>query len=850
MAHSRIARITSGAGSALQVLALMGAGIAASTMLAAPAMAQDFTNVTATGRVVGTDGNGINGATVTVTSNDEGFTRSVTTGNGGTYRVPSLPTGNYTFAITADGYESFTDPDIRLTPDRTGNQFALVSVNANDTGAIVVQAGRLEVADFERNTTGAVIDIGDLAQRVPVARDLTSVIQLAPGTTTGDAGFGNLPNIAGSSVSENQFFVNGLNITNFRNGLGSTTVPFEFYESIEIKNGGYPAEFGRSTGGFVNAITKSGSNEYHAGVLVNFSPNGLRADERDTIFSENSHEYDQRIDASFFLSGPIIKDRLFIYGLYQTRYTETTNTVLGYRRQCNDGTQTCDTDLLPNGAPNLATSRTSDDFETFGTRFDRSKTTSPFYAVKVDAVPIDGQRLEFTYFDTSGTTQIDSYGYNAFNTNNAAFPFLGSGRDGQLGQGAFQGTEVDGYGGENYVGRYTGTFTNWLTVSAAYGKNKDKETAGSSRDDFPFILDNRDRSRPGNATQIIEQNFDTREFYRADVDLYFNLFGTHHVRFGYDRENLTTDSTTSYTGGVAYQYFNSGATGDAFVPTPNTNYVTSRTFVNGGVFDTKNEAYYIQDNWSLFGDRLNLNLGLRNDRFENKNVDGDTYYSSGDNFSPRVGASFDVLGDGLTKLYGSFSRYYLPIAANTNIRLAGAELDFTKVNLLNGVNADGTPIIGAPVLDGENNTPCPDTGTANCDVNGDGTATSTVATIAQNLTAQSLDEYILGLEHNFGGGIRASIYFTHRNLNDSLEDSAIDAAVNQFCQDNGIGVDPNRSDFDECSDIYFGFNQYVLNNPGKGGTITLQGCPTRRNRRADNKLYSRTTRLSCCKAPV
>src|SRR3546814_7178177 len=75
--------------------------------------------------------------------------------------------------------------------------------------------------------------------------------------------FGDLASAVGSSVSENVFYVNGLNITDFRQGLGSVTVPFEFYETVDVKNGGYPAEFGRATGAFVNATTKSGSNEFH-----------------------------------------------------------------------------------------------------------------------------------------------------------------------------------------------------------------------------------------------------------------------------------------------------------------------------------------------------------------------------------------------------------------------------------------------------------------------------------------------------------------------------------------------------------------------------------------------------------
>src|SRR3546814_20516586 len=87
------------------------------------------------------------------------------------------------------------------------------------------------------------------------------------------------------------------------------------------------------------------------------------------------------------------------------------------------------------------------------------RTSSPFYAGKIDAVIVDGQRLEFTYFNTSGTTVRNIY--NAYNPETNM-------------SGPYSSTQLFEYGGENYVGRYTGQFTDWLTISAAYGKNKNR----------------------------------------------------------------------------------------------------------------------------------------------------------------------------------------------------------------------------------------------------------------------------------------------------------------------------------------------------------------------------------------
>ncbi|MGC1271218.1 MAG: TonB-dependent receptor, partial [Croceibacterium sp.] len=382
--------------------------------------------------------------------------------------------------------------------------------------------------------------------------------------------------------------------------------------------------------------------------------------------------------------------------------------------------------------------------------------------------------------------------------------------------GTFSSAERLQYGSENYVGRYTGNMADWLVVSAAYGKSKLRDSTLPLDTVRPYVVDNR-TSPPaiiGNASNIIELAQDEREFFRFDADWYFDLFGSHHVRVGYDNESLTSDNRTVYTGNAAYNYYTAGA-GDIFAP-QGVDYVAARTFVSGGLFKTKNEAFYIQDNWSLFDNRLQLQLGIRNDRFKNFNADGDVFYSSGDQWGPRAGFTFDVFGDQKAKLYGSFGRYYLPIPSNTNIRLAGAEYDLTRYNRLLGVNSDGTPIIGAPLVGFEGADSCYDTSINNCENVSDGTANPTEALVSKNLKPQSVDEFILGGEVRMGGGWKFGLYGTYRKLNESLEDVAIDAAVQAYCDENQLDCNTASG-----SPIWSGFHQYVLVNPGAASTITL-----------------------------
>ncbi len=106
----------------------------------------------ATGRVMGTDGKPVGGATVTVTSAAQGFTRTATTEADGSYVISALPQGTYSFTVAADGYDSFTDPAVRLIQGRAANQFNLQPVNAGTSGEIIVTAGRVQVVDFSSNT--------------------------------------------------------------------------------------------------------------------------------------------------------------------------------------------------------------------------------------------------------------------------------------------------------------------------------------------------------------------------------------------------------------------------------------------------------------------------------------------------------------------------------------------------------------------------------------------------------------------------------------------------------------------------------------------------------------------------
>jgi hypothetical protein len=768
------------------LMALVAVPAAAVLLAPTQAAAQNLVQGAVAGTVETQTGAPVSGATVTLQSVSQGFTRTYTTGANGEFRAVALPQGQYVATVTSSGNETLTDTVSVGAGGTTSLTFTVGRVGGLDTSGatsvddIVVVGVRQAVSEFDATTTGLTVNVEQLSANIPLARDASSVALLAPGVTASDTAFGSIPTIGGASAGENTYFINGLNITKFRDFTGSSTVPFEFYQTLETKTGGYSAEFGRGTGGVLNGTTKSGGNEWEFGITSYWSPNSLRETVPDTYLSLNRFDEVESSDVILDFGGPIIRDRLFVFGLYNFRDRETFN-------GSSAGTGT------------------------------RVMTDDPFYGAKVDFLITDDHRLELTYFSdeqeqTTETTSFDT-------------------TTGQLVTTA--GDSTFRFGGDNYIARYTGVWTDWLTTSIAYGVNTYEEQ-NSSPGDGCAVITSTEPTDPRRGCWLIGQpafNADERTILRADVDIYANFFGEHHFRLGIDNETLESSQVLEYsgtgynycrpggpispvvnctgdvTGGLFYRYQNH----DALGPTR----VRIQAYDNGGGWESVQNAYYIQDSWEIT-DRITLNLGVRNEGFENSNIAGVAFIDLQDQWAPRLGATYDVFGDGQAKLFGFYGRYFLPVAVNTNQRLAGAEFfirDTWTLNRAGGpndLNADGIhdttdePILGT-FLGGTNF------------AGGDVKATNT--TVDAEIDPMYVDEWILGYEQEVFDGWTLGVKGTYRELGTAIDDVAIDAAVLDYCS----GADPDNLTYAECYSVWYGFHQYVLTNPGQDMRITLSG---------------------------
>ena len=697
------------------------------------------------------------GDTITISNASTGFSRTITVGSDGGYRFSQLPTGQY--QISRNGT---TPRNVTVNVGSAANvDFASGDATTLDT-VTVVGSGAVNPIDVS-SVESTTILTAEQINKIPVARDTTSVALLAPGTVRGDAAFGNLASFGGASVAENQYYVNGFNVTNSFQSLNYSAIPFEAVAEQQTKTGGYGAEFGRSLGGVVNQITKRGTNEFHAGGNVFWSPDSLTSNTADTYYSnpltneygdrrsDNSHDTADAWRANLWASGALIKDRLFAYGLISYSRTEA---------------------------------------DTYGSLLASTNTASssklPQWVVELDWNISDNHLLEFTAFSDKQTTETDTYSND-----------LGS-----FEREDYIGRLTTEQGGDNYILKYTGYITDTFTLSALAGRNTFKRGSYLTYPDgstfsydgnfqiptpnvaptggCPVVADIRPGYRigvsgayssPCNITggALADVNSkDERNQFRLDAEW---QLGDHLLRFGYDRDDYESRAGTITEGGWAWRYStNNGPdgipnTGDEF------DIARLRYIAQGANVEVKQHAYYIEDTWNIT-DNFIAYIGGRWDTFQNVNGQGDTYVHIKNQFAPRLGFSWDVFGDSTFKVFGNAGRYALPLTPSVAVRGASASL-FTQQNFrpANGASYFTIdPATGAP-------TNAVRAGGFRFVNSEDGNPKDAETIASKNLKPMYQDEFILGFQKQLTDHVSLGARTVFRELKAAIDDNCDYTAV-------------------------------------------------------------------------
>ncbi len=277
-------------------------------------LAQSVTTGSISGIVTDQSGAAVPDITVTATSPNLIQPQSATTGPDGRYSIFNLPPGKYT--VTAEAQKGFAkiqqrNLDVNLGKTSTGDlQLQLSGVTAEVSVTVAPPV------DVVETTIGSNVST-DQFSNFPTARTVQGLYTIAPSATRSGlrdaSGRDRDPSIAGSSGPENNYILDGVSTGDPAFGGGGANLPFEFVQEVEIKTGAYGAEYGKSTGGIFNVITKSGGNDVHGDVFGFGTSQGLVRKVKNFPFTGGAANGFAEADIGGDVGGPIKKDKLWFF---------------------------------------------------------------------------------------------------------------------------------------------------------------------------------------------------------------------------------------------------------------------------------------------------------------------------------------------------------------------------------------------------------------------------------------------------------------------------------------------------------------------------------------------------------
>ena len=730
-----------------------------------------------------------------VIKSSTGVSREVGIDATGRYSAGSLPLGSYTVTLMRDGKAVDSRSNVTLRVG-AGTDVSFAGSGAAGTktlDTLTVTANTLPQIDVSGVDSRTVVTSQELAQ-LPLARSAEAIALLAPGVVQGSGYFtgslgGPLVSFGGSSVTENAYYINGFNTTDPLSGFGGLTLPYGAIDQQEILSGGYGAAYGRSDGGVINQVGKRGTNTWHFGGQVEWTPTGLEADPKNYYYvnkdgsqgqlrqyRQGNKSWTTTVDA--YLGGPLIKDKLFFFAAVE-----------GQRSQGTGTSGTAAAGVGPNSAP----------FE------NHAKLDNPKWYAKLDWNINDSNILELT-----GVSNKSSYQGSLYNFDYST-----------LKQGDFNSYDTSTKNGADmYSAKFTSYITDDLTLTAMYGKMKGTYYSDTPGYDptYPYLFttENENPAYTGGNPITNSQTVSTTALpnHRSvstnlRVDLSYKL-GDHTLTAGLD--NMTesdVDGGTMFPAqglGYAWEYnqlTNSSGVGlpssyiiggpgtaadwqnSPWVAAPGNDgyYVARYRYHDNASVRVTQRAQYIEDSWQI-DDRWLVKLGLRNDQFTNYNAGGQPYLRlTKPQWAPRVGFSWDVNGDSSFKVYGNAGRYYLALPTSVALRSAGSSLYTREYYTYTGIDANGIPT-GLEPIDTSKGPGAPFS--ANQEY---GQPRDPHTSASTNLKSEYQDEYILGFDKKLGDAWVYGVKATYRDLRNAIDDIGDNVSIIEKM--NKMGIDPS-----------------------------------------------------------
>ena len=693
-----------------------------SISLVLPGGAAAQTTGTLSGRLTDTQGLAVPGVTVTVTG-PQGA-RSVVSDAEGRFQAAFLVPGTYDVRAEIQGFRIVEIRGVAVSLGQTSE--IAIQMEVGGLTETVEVSGSTVVVDTTSTTIGAVLT-SDLLQRVPVGRRFSDTIYLAAGVSSGGSVGRANPSISGGTGLDNQYVVDGVNITNQGYGaLGSYSIvfgslgnatPFDFIKEVQVKTGGYEAEYGQAVGGVVNVVTKSGSNGLRGTFFGYARPRFLQAAPKSYQSLNGTVQFgkNQQTDFGVEASGPIIPNRLFIFGALNPSF---------------------DTRELqaPAGFP----------LEALGF-VDRDRTNFN-YAFKLTSQLANSHRLDVSVFGDPSSGKLGAQRTTALEvTDTSSF------------------SELNAFGGHNQTIRYDGVITPafLLEISFANARNRIEETP--SVNDWRIV----DQTTTPNVTTggigFYEKGNDSR-------NRQFKVKGTsivagHQLQYGFQYDDVTYAQINQRTGPTfVAPDGRTTATGAEIAVVPDLTFgriyrVTRANFNSARTTDQRYANFFVQDSWTVI-DRLTVNPGLR---YERQTLAGTLVddFTLANNWAPRVGVVYDVLGNGRSKVYANYGRFFARIPNDLAARALSSDDGVSRADYFDAA-------LTRPVPNG-----------VETQVPGSGVITNHFVLagvgadeIDPDAKLSYKDEFVLGYEWEAFEGTNLGMRYIHRGLGRVLEDVA------------------------------------------------------------------------------
>lgn len=560
------------------------------------------------GSIITSSGQPASGASVVIAHTPSGTVSRATTNADGVFSSRGLRVGGpYTVTVSGSNIQTKQVDDLYLSLGQT----LPLDLQVLGTDEIVVTGTRVSNAGFTNNGLSTTLGIEALNDVVSIDRDITDAAELDPFVSVN---IGGRPNdkelsIAGANNRFNSLTIDGVAL-NDRFGLNANGYPtqrspisFDAIDSLSVLTAPFDVEYNGFTGGTINAVTKSGTNDFSGSAFYYYTDDGMAGnvsskDGEDTRFDQ---PFEEKTYGGTF-GGPIVKDKLFFFVSYD-KYEEQaiTDTLPG-----DEGVTDADVASVASIVQNVW------GFDVGG--FEKTPVTDEKILANIDWNITDNHRAKFTYLDTVGSTINETNGANFLGNADVAFSSSWYNRTEDV---------------KSYIGHVFSDWTENFSTEAKLAYTEQKTGQDSlngaefflgavttpgvdgiyGTDDDADIAFGPDRFRHGNS---LDQDFLTLKL-KGEY-----LMGNHTFTVGYEREEVNVDNLFAQNAEGTY-YFSTldrlaAATADGLLYN---NAVTNDENDLRAIWGYNFNSMYAQDSMEL-SENMTVNLGLRYDFYESK----------------------------------------------------------------------------------------------------------------------------------------------------------------------------------------------------------------------------------------